>query len=351
MMHKFSAVLIALAFSCVGALAYTAPNGVTQVTPSVIVASPDGTTTKDVNDTNPLSIKCVSGCSGGSSTAAQGAAAGVAAGWPTINGEPADATGTFTNGTQTGNVSTASVDGYGTALITINGTYSTASATFLASDDGGITYPYSIACSRTDGTKGSETGYTSLTNASVAWICPTQGFDSVKVLSSAVASGTLNVRISQTAAPTTAASLMGISGGGIASGSADSGNPLKTGGKYNSTPPVFTNGQRGDTQISPNGDTFVEEGGRTFCHISTATTTNCKSGAGFLHTLCINTVTASATITAYDNTAGSGTVMLVITNPVSLLGMGPICASYDLAFSTGLTLVTTGVQDITATYR
>lgn len=41
--------------------------------------------------------------------------------------------------------------------------------------------------------------------------------------------------------------------GDVASAAADSGNPVKTGGKYNSTPPVFTNGQRGDFQIDPYG--------------------------------------------------------------------------------------------------
>lgn len=41
--------------------------------------------------------------------------------------------------------------------------------------------------------------------------------------------------------------------GGVGSAAADSGNPVKTGGKYNSTKPTFTDGQRGDTQIEING--------------------------------------------------------------------------------------------------
>lgn len=150
--------------------------------------------------------------SGGATTANQGTAAAVSAGWPVTNGEPADATGTFTNATQSGNVSTVSIDGYGTALITINGTYGTATATFLASDDGGVTYKYPLGCTRTDGSTGWETGYTSLSNVSRAWLCPAQGFDSVQVLSSAVASGTVNVRISQSAAPTSAAVSQPLSG-------------------------------------------------------------------------------------------------------------------------------------------
>lgn len=41
--------------------------------------------------------------------------------------------------------------------------------------------------------------------------------------------------------------------GNIPSGTADSGNPVKTGGIYNSSPPVLLNGQRGDSQLDVNG--------------------------------------------------------------------------------------------------
>ncbi len=46
-------------------------------------------------------------------------------------------------------------------------------------------------------------------------------------------------------------------GGNIASGSADSGNPAKVGGAYNSTKPTFTTGQRGDLQIGSRGSVHV----------------------------------------------------------------------------------------------
>jgi hypothetical protein len=41
--------------------------------------------------------------------------------------------------------------------------------------------------------------------------------------------------------------------GNVASGAADSGNPVKVGGVYNSTLPTFTNGQRGDLQVGVRG--------------------------------------------------------------------------------------------------
>lgn len=130
----------------------------------------------------------------GSTNVGQGTPGAVTAGWPIVAGEPADTTGTFTNATQATAITTPSVDGYQTATITIKGTYATASATFLASDDGGTTY-FSIQCARTDGSV-AELGYTNLTNVSRAWYCPMHGFDSIEVLSSAVATGTVSVHIS-----------------------------------------------------------------------------------------------------------------------------------------------------------
>lgn len=43
-------------------------------------------------------------------------------------------------------------------------------------------------------------------------------------------------------------------GGGIPSGSADSGNPIKVGGVYNATPPTLDNGDRGDLQQDASGN-------------------------------------------------------------------------------------------------
>lgn len=44
-----------------------------------------------------------------------------------------------------------------------------------------------------------------------------------------------------------------LTGGGVASGATDSGNPIKVGGKYNSTPITLTDGQRGDLQLDASG--------------------------------------------------------------------------------------------------
>lgn len=143
-------------------------------------------------------------------TAKQGTPNSVANGWPMINGEPADTTGTFTNGTQSTAITTPSVDGYETATITLNGTYNTATGTFQASDDGGVTY-YTLRCARTDSVA-VEAGYTSLTNINRAWFCPIHSFDTIRVQSSAVTSGTVNVRISISASNTSSGVTTSISG-------------------------------------------------------------------------------------------------------------------------------------------
>lgn len=46
--------------------------------------------------------------------------------------------------------------------------------------------------------------------------------------------------------------------GDIAAGAADSGNPVKVGGKYNNTLPTLADGQRGDIQLGARGSTRVE---------------------------------------------------------------------------------------------
>jgi len=88
----------------------------------------------------------------------------------------------------------------------------------------------------------------------------------------------------------------------------------------------------------------------SFANITSATTTTVKVGAGFFHRLTINLAVASATVTMFDNTAGSGTKIGTITMPATLLA-SQVVLDYDVTFATGLTLVTVGAQDITVAFR
>lgn len=143
-------------------------------------------------------------------TVVQGTAAAVTAGWPMIGGELADTTGTFTNATQTTSVTTSSFDGYSTVIVSISGTYGTATGVFEISDDAGTTW-YSVNAARTDGSA-VETGYTSLTNTNRMWTLSVSGADEFRVRSTAVASGTANIRISVESMPTPEAASVTIPG-------------------------------------------------------------------------------------------------------------------------------------------
>lgn len=114
--------------------------------------------------------------------------------------EAGDTSGTFTNSTATLSVTNTMADGYPAALVSINGTYAGASGVFEASDDGGTTW-YPMLATRSDGTA-TETGYTLLTNTNRQWVIAIVGNDSVRIRSTAVASGTVNARVGVSAAST-----------------------------------------------------------------------------------------------------------------------------------------------------
>lgn len=88
--------------------------------------------------------------------------------------------------------------------------------------------------------------------------------------------------------------------------------------------------------------------GYNYTNITGQATTTIKSGAGFFHSLTINTPIATSIITIYDNTAASGTKIATITLPSTLLAEGPTTAIYDVVYKIGLTVVTgTASSDIT----
>lgn len=139
--------------------------------------------------------------------------------------------------------------------------------------------------------------------------------------------------------------------GTVASGVADSTSPVKTGGKVSAPVSGLTPGNRQDTLVSTAGNQFVEEGGRSYVNITSAATTNAKSGAGFFHAITVNTPVAGETITVYDSLTGSGTKIATITIPATITGESPFTLIYNAAFLTGLTFVTSSTADITATFR
>lgn len=85
-------------------------------------------------------------------------------------------------------------------------------------------------------------------------------------------------------------------------------------------------------------------------HIAGATTTTVKTGAGVLRKVIVNKAVLSSVTTIYDNTAGSGTILAIITQPLALLA-SQIPLEYDVKFSTVLTVVTSAADDLTIVYN
>lgn len=83
-----------------------------------------------------------------------------------------------------------------------------------------------------------------------------------------------------------------------------------------------------------------------YTHITTATTTVVKKGTGVLIVLINNKSVAGSTITIYDGIDNTGSVIAIITNPATLLSSRAVLP-YFTQFTTGLTIVTSGADDLT----
>lgn len=82
-----------------------------------------------------------------------------------------------------------------------------------------------------------------------------------------------------------------------------------------------------------------------YAYITTATTTQVKTGPGTLHVIQINGGTLGA-ITVIDGTSGSTANIATITPPVASTD-GYV---YDLRFALGLRIVTAAATDVTVTF-
>lgn len=93
----------------------------------------------------------------------------------------------------------------------------------------------------------------------------------------------------------------------------------------------------------------MDVGAWTPVHINSATTTTLKSGPGVLGGVVVNKANSLSTITIYDNTAGSGSVVGVMTHPLTLLA-SQYFLEFKCKFTTGLTIVTSANDDLTVMY-
>jgi hypothetical protein len=87
------------------------------------------------------------------------------------------------------------------------------------------------------------------------------------------------------------------SSGDVAAGAADSGNPVKMGGKYNAAAPTLDDGDRGDAQLDVNGNLRVVEGAvevRSFSHVfGTDVDLSVKASAGHVMSVVATSINAA----------------------------------------------------------
>lgn len=140
------------------------------------------------------------------------------------------------------------------------------------------------------------------------------------------------------------------------------GNPVLSGAEYNATPQVYDDGDVANNQADQNGylknreqyaplaednvnGVIKVEQRYTPANITTAATTVIKTGSGYVDQIRVIGGTLGA-VTVYDNTAGSGTLLVPTVTPT---GNGSLIE--HATFSTGLTIVTAAATIIVITYR
>lgn len=84
-----------------------------------------------------------------------------------------------------------------------------------------------------------------------------------------------------------------------------------------------------------------------YFHINSAQISIIKIGSGILGSIAINSP-GNDTITIIDNYTGNGPIVAVLKPDV---GKTPFIIEYNLNFVEGLTVITTGISDITLTYK
>jgi hypothetical protein len=128
--------------------------------------------------------------------------------------------------------------------------------------------------------------------------------------------------------------------------------------RYNALTQTLSDGDLNNLEVDSNGNlkTVLQSGVLSgFGYFATSTaatgTVQIKTGAGVLHSVCINKPAASGVLGLYDALSATNQIA-VITLPATLLSDGPKCAIYDAAFSTGLFLsIPAAAMDATISYR
>lgn len=124
--------------------------------------------------------------------------------------------------------------------------------------------------------------------------------------------------------------------GNSAAGAADAGNPIKVGGVYNTTLPVYTNGQRTNIQTDASGRILVSSSPLptsaskfSFGYVTTAATTQAPVQRTVYTEQTTNAQRSIASSNANDTSAGTGARTVIITY-LDQTGAGPFTETVTL---------------------
>lgn len=131
--------------------------------------------------------------------------------------------------------------------------------------------------------------------------------------------------------------------------------------QYNSTKPTVANGQFIGPQSDSSGNIYntlgsalddVNDSITTYpkcSYTNISASALIKTGAGQAYAIVVNSYTATATIKLWDNTAGSGTVLL---NTITIAATDRVIPLFGATFATGLYVtIAVAAADITILYR
>lgn len=122
--------------------------------------------------------------------------------------------------------------------------------------------------------------------------------------------------------------------GNTAAGAADSGNPVKIGGKYNATPPTLTDGQRGDLQLDSTGNVRVGLGTNGYPIGATAVQSSSGNVANASAVATLAAAVGKTTyITGFQVTSGGATAASL--KSVTITGLLGGTATYTIGVVAG----------------
>lgn len=223
-----------------------------------------------------------------------------------------------------------STTGQGTAALQVTGTF-VGTLTITGSVDG-INYASIVMYPVAGGASVSTATSTGI------WVANIAGLSTVKIAFTAYTSGTAVTAVAFSQNP------MSFTSSALGASTAVIGHTI-----VDTAPTTaVTIASMPSTPVTVAATLTTQMAGWSFSNVVTNATTVVKSGAGVLHCVTVNGLGTTETATVYDNTAASGTKIGTVS--VSAVGQ---TGCYDVAFATGLTVVTAGAvaADITVSYR